>query len=659
MGLLFAWGDDANFVVSVGGFHPQFNPPPLPFPTPQRIQLDIINESYARIHADGYFAVTTNTAQFGTHASYFFGFSALSVEGSSGFDALIQFSPFHFTVAIQTSSPSRCSGSASMASASISPSTVRPAGTPTAPHRCRSSSSRSTSASTSPGARTEDTSLPPVAVMPLLSAELGKQSNWRAFLPPGRTCSCRCASSTRPRPPSCCIRSARLRVSQRLVPLDLTLDKFGNQQPSDANRFALTVTARLSKLGNLQEQFAPAQFRNIDDAGKLSQPAYVPQDSGIELAVTGSPTRPAPRSPALCRYDITIIDTKLLRAFSKFFTSPRLLQPFPARRRRRPVRAFGLPQAKTNPYGDPVTVAPETFVSRYDPTTRSIVPDAAAFTSQAAANDYVARAVAGNPTLNGTLHVLPQFEWPHEHTTPMPPGARHLLVPAVAAAGHRQHDHVGRQRPEREDPRERARRAATRRRSGQRHAELTAPPRRTSPSTGPATSSASTSAPSSRTDPRPWITNYESNYLAAVEFYDEDFPWRYTPAPADRAQAASLAHPDRPAGDRVQRGPGRRAAPRRASTIPNRAALPSPESCGPGRTCTSTRASPVPMPSTVSPDMGAVLPRVQAIIGAESRTSPIRASSARAGSTTMRAITPSWCRPSRPGGSPASARTRR
>ena len=96
--LLFAYGDDANFVVSVGGFHPQFNPPPLPFPTPQRIAIDIINESYARIHADGYFAVTTNTVQFGTHSSYFFGFSALSVEGSSGFDALIQFSPFHFTV---------------------------------------------------------------------------------------------------------------------------------------------------------------------------------------------------------------------------------------------------------------------------------------------------------------------------------------------------------------------------------------------------------------------------------------------------------------------------------------------------------------------------------------------------------------------------------
>jgi hypothetical protein len=36
-----------------------------------------------------------------------------------------------------------------------------------------------------------------------------------------------------------------------------------------------------------------------------------------------------------------------------------------------------------------------------------------------------------------------------------------------------------------------------------------------------------------RTEPRSWITNFEGNYLAAVDFYDEDFPWRYTPAAPD------------------------------------------------------------------------------------------------------------------------------
>lgn len=35
-----------------------------------------------------------------------------------------------------------------------------------------------------------------------------------------------------------------------------------------------------------------------------------------------------------------------------------------------------------------------------------------------------------------------------------------------------------------------------------------------------------------RTEPRPWVTDFEPNYLAFIEFYDEDFPWRYTPARA-------------------------------------------------------------------------------------------------------------------------------
>jgi hypothetical protein len=36
-----------------------------------------------------------------------------------------------------------------------------------------------------------------------------------------------------------------------------------------------------------------------------------------------------------------------------------------------------------------------------------------------------------------------------------------------------------------------------------------------------------------RMEPRDWITNFEPNYLAHIEFYDEDFLWRYTPAAPD------------------------------------------------------------------------------------------------------------------------------
>lgn len=39
-----------------------------------------------------------------------------------------------------------------------------------------------------------------------------------------------------------------------------------------------------------------------------------------------------------------------------------------------------------------------------------------------------------------------------------------------------------------------------------------------------------------RTEPRDWITNFEPNYLAHIEFYDEDFVWRYTPARAENGR---------------------------------------------------------------------------------------------------------------------------
>lgn len=43
-----------------------------------------------------------------------------------------------------------------------------------------------------------------------------------------------------------------------------------------------------------------------------------------------------------------------------------------------------------------------------------------------------------------------------------------------------------------------------------------------------------------KTTPSEWDTNFEPNYLASIEFYDEDFPWRYTPA------VANLNHQLRP-----------------------------------------------------------------------------------------------------------------
>ncbi len=47
-----------------------------------------------------------------------------------------------------------------------------------------------------------------------------------------------------------------------------------------------------------------------------------------------------------------------------------------------------------------------------------------------------------------------------------------------------------------------------------------------------------------RTEPKRGVTNFEANSLAYIEFYEEDFPWRYTPAsPGDSGNASKRLRP--------------------------------------------------------------------------------------------------------------------
>ena len=65
---------------------------------------------------------------------------------------------------------------------------------------------------------------------------------------------------------------------------------------------------------------------------------------------------------------------------------------------------------QSQPYSDHVAVNPETFAVALQTNNKVYNAQSAAFSSQAAAQDYLSRAVAQDPTLAGTLHVLPQFE---------------------------------------------------------------------------------------------------------------------------------------------------------------------------------------------------------------------------------------------------------
>src|SRR5690606_26372694 len=98
MAARLSWGDQPVFILSVGGFHPSFTPPPIPLPSLRRLSINILNKSDATIRVACYFAVTSNTVQFGARADIWFKLSACTIEGDIGFDALFQFNPFYFII---------------------------------------------------------------------------------------------------------------------------------------------------------------------------------------------------------------------------------------------------------------------------------------------------------------------------------------------------------------------------------------------------------------------------------------------------------------------------------------------------------------------------------------------------------------------------------
>ena len=65
MAVRLKWGDNPDFLMTAGGFHPSFTPPPLALPTLRRMSLSILDTSVARIRVENYFAITSNTVQFG------------------------------------------------------------------------------------------------------------------------------------------------------------------------------------------------------------------------------------------------------------------------------------------------------------------------------------------------------------------------------------------------------------------------------------------------------------------------------------------------------------------------------------------------------------------------------------------------------------------
>jgi hypothetical protein len=301
MRMRLSWGNQPFFALSVGGLHPAFVPPPG-LERMQRAAIVFADSDNLKIRCDSYFAITSNTVQFGAHAELFAKKSKFSISGQAGYDVLIQFDPFHFVASLYASLQLKA-GSTNLFKVSF-------AGELSGPRPLNVKGKATfeiwwmdfTVSFNVTLVSGEKPPLPaPVDVGALLRTALADAAAWNAVIPrtAERLVSLRegAAGAVRIHPLS------TLTVKQSVVPLNTPISRFGNTRPVGGTQefriqqvlvggAALTPTAA----DLVRDQFAPAQFRDLTDDQKLSSPSFELLPAGVSVgsqAVDCGPPVPA------------------------------------------------------------------------------------------------------------------------------------------------------------------------------------------------------------------------------------------------------------------------------------------------------------------------------------------------------------------------------
>ncbi|WEO92974.1 DUF6603 domain-containing protein [Streptomyces sp. FXJ1.172] len=101
MYLLVRGGPQPEFVLSAGGFHPRYAPPPK-VPALRRLQIDLAPGGGFGLRMEAYLAVTSNAVMFGGQVQLNAMIAGCGVQGWLGLDALFVFDPvFSFAVHVR------------------------------------------------------------------------------------------------------------------------------------------------------------------------------------------------------------------------------------------------------------------------------------------------------------------------------------------------------------------------------------------------------------------------------------------------------------------------------------------------------------------------------------------------------------------------------
>ncbi len=274
-----SWGDRPNFLFTVGGFHPAFRPPALPnlSGSLKRITINLLPTDNPRLTVQAYFAVTSNTVQFGASVDFYFKVSKFKVVGYLYLDALFQFNPFFFIVEIGAGLSVMLGGSELLGihlRGSLSG--------PTPWHIKGSASFRilfikvKVRVSKRFG-REKKQILPPRPMLPLLLEVLRDVRNWQSALP--RFTELQVTLAEIPEEELVLHPAGVLSINQNRIPLNFRFEKVGNERTSDYQAFNFSID-QYSEADQLRDFFAPAEYLLLSDSQRLSRNSFERMPSG-------------------------------------------------------------------------------------------------------------------------------------------------------------------------------------------------------------------------------------------------------------------------------------------------------------------------------------------------------------------------------------------
>jgi hypothetical protein len=281
MALRADFADSRSFLFSLGGFHPEFDAP-AGFPALQRLSLGINAGSVLEISFRCYGAITSNTVQFGASFDLWASVLGFEVAGGTSFDALIQFAPFELRASVGFYVSVKAVGfelAAVYRDASlVGPNPWHVVGT--AEFRVLGAK-KSVRVDELIGDREAELPPPIPDLVAAIVAELNRSDNWTIAVPgtgsAGVVLRAVETGALRARP------DATIEVQQTIVPLEVTIERFGNAELGAQRHFTLEPAGGLEQTGTVADWFAPAHYFTFEPAERLAQPSFASMVSGIRL----------------------------------------------------------------------------------------------------------------------------------------------------------------------------------------------------------------------------------------------------------------------------------------------------------------------------------------------------------------------------------------